>query len=222
MSVPQLVIFDCDGVLVDSEVIACKTVSTCLDEIGINVSVEEVIRFYAGVSSKTMLDDLRHRFGDTIRSDFAEIVRLRTMEALTRELKAMDGVKVALRSIPIRTCVASSSTRERIIQSLTVAGLRSFFDVDVLFSATQVPRGKPAPDLFLFAAEQMAVRPDDCVVIEDSARGVQGARAAGMRVLGFTGGSHCGPGHGRRLEEAGALTTFQRMRELPARLAALR
>jgi HAD superfamily hydrolase (TIGR01509 family) len=215
-----LIIFDCDGVLVDSELIACRTVSICLHEAGINLSVEEVVSSYMGVSVKTMIDDLIARFLARLPPNFPEVLQMRTREAFDHDLKAMEGVKKVLPIITVRTCVASSSARERIIHSLEITGLLEYFDGSV-FSATQVAHGKPAPDLFFFAAEQMSVPAKDCLVIEDSIPGVQAARAAGMRVLGFTGGSHCLPGHAHKLQQEGAMATFTRMAELPSLLSNL-
>jgi HAD superfamily hydrolase (TIGR01509 family) len=123
-------------------------------------------------------------------------------------------VRDAILALPHRRCVASSSTPDRIALSLRVTGLSDLFDQ--LFSSVQVPRGKPAPDLFLHAANQMGFAPADCLVIEDSIAGVQAARAADMKVIGFTGGGHCGPQHGTRLREAGAVAVVEQMADLPA------
>jgi HAD superfamily hydrolase (TIGR01509 family) len=215
---PELVIFDCDGVLVDSELIACESVVMCLNDAGLHMSLDEVIRSYMGVSTKTMMDDLTQRFGPCLPVNFADVVTRRTREGFDSKLKAIDGAAQVLQSIPFRICVASSSPPERILHSLEITRLLNFFDGNI-FSATQVAHGKPAPDLFLFTARQMSVPPRDCVVVEDSIPGVRAACAAGMRVLGFTGGSHCRPGHGDSLQEAGAMETFNTMAELPMLLA---
>lgn len=129
----------------------------------------------------------------------------------------MEGVEEALAALTCKVCVASSSSPERLRHSLSLVGLLRWFDPHI-FSAAQVARGKPAPDLFLFAARQMGVEPHSCVVIEDSVPGVAGATAAGMRVIGFTGGSHCGPGHSVRLRSAGAFATLADLGELPGLL----
>ena len=137
------------------------------------------------------------------RLDFADTLRVRVAAAFDAELAPIAGVEAALAALPYRRCVASSSAPERLRHSLSLTGLLHWFEPHV-FSATQVARGKPAPDLFLFAAASMQAAPATCVVIEDSVPGVQAAVAAGMRVIGFTGGGHCRPGHAERLRAAGA------------------
>jgi HAD superfamily hydrolase (TIGR01509 family) len=137
----------------------------------------------------------------------------RTVRAFDRELKAVDGVTDAIARIPCKICVASSSTPERIERSLRVTGLWKHFHPHI-FSATQVSRGKPAPDLFLFAAERMETPPAECVVIEDSPAGIEAARAAKMYVIGFTGGAHCTPAHPGMLRAAGAMEILSSMRGL--------
>jgi HAD superfamily hydrolase (TIGR01509 family) len=210
----ELVIFDCDGVLVDSEVIACRVDAACLTEIGFPTTSAEVMERYVGVSAATMFADLAARHGRPLPSEFPETLRARLAAAFEAELIAMPAIAETLARLTSRRCVASSSTPDRLRHSLAVAGLLHAFDPHI-FSATQVQRGKPAPDLFLFAAAQMNIAPQRCVVIEDSRAGVAAAVAAGMRVLGFAGGSHCGPAHAAQLAAAGAATVFADMRDLP-------
>lgn len=217
MKDPGLVIFDCDGVLVDSEVIACRTDSICLAEMGILISIDEVLDRYLGRSAASMIADIETRFGRRLPGDFAATLHARTQAAFAAELKPMPGVREVLALSRMPTCVASSSAPERLRASLRLAGLLQFFEPHV-FSATQVGRGKPAPDLFLLAATKMRVEPGRCLVVEDSSAGVEAAVAAGMAVLGFVGGSHCGSGHAERLRSAGAQTIFSDMRELPSML----
>ena len=212
---PELIIFDCDGVLIDSEAIACRADSACLAEIGIAMSAEEIMDRYLGISAGTMCADIEQRHGRALPPDFAETLRLRVAAAFEAELMPMAGVEAALDALPQRRCVASSSAPERLRHSLSLTGLLRWFEPHV-FSATQVARGKPAPDLFLFAAASMQAEPAACVVIEDSVPGVQAAVAAGMRVIGFTGGGHCRPGHAERLLAAGAAAIADDMRRLPA------
>ena len=212
---PELIIFDCDGVLIDSEAIACRTDSACLAEIGIAMSAEEIMDRYLGISADTMCADIEQRQGRTLPADFAEALRLRVAAAFEAELVPMAGVEALLDALPQRRCVASSSAPERLRHSLSLAGLLHRFTPHV-FSATQVARGKPAPDLFLFAAASMHADPAACVVIEDSVPGVQAAVAAGMRVIGFAGGGHCRPGHAERLLAAGADGIADNMHRLPA------
>lgn len=213
MSRPDLVIFDCDGVLIDSEIIACRAVVDCLGELGIRETIDDVITRYVGVSAKTMFADFDARYGARIPADFHDRLRERTAQGFDAGLKPMPGVAAAIEALDCPICVASSSAPERLARTLSLTGLLRYFDPHV-FSATQVKRGKPAPDLFLFAAERMGVAPERCVVIEDSVLGVQGARAAGMRVIGFAGGSHCGADHADKLRAAGAGAVHAEMRTL--------
>jgi HAD superfamily hydrolase (TIGR01509 family) len=208
--------FDCDGVLIDSEVIACRTEAACLTALGISVTLEDILDRYLGIGLTTMLADLEARLGHTqpaLPADFAETLRRQVAAAFEAELRPIPGIEAALQALPQPRCVASGSAPERLRHSLGLTGLLPHFDPHI-FSASQVARGKPAPDLFLFAAQRMRVLPDACVVIEDSVAGVQAAAAAGMRVVGFTGGSHCRPGHAARLRAAGAATVCRDMREL--------
>jgi HAD superfamily hydrolase (TIGR01509 family) len=217
----ELIIFDCDGVLIDSEAIACRTDSACLAEIGIAMSADEILDRYLGISAAAMCADIERRRGQVLPPDFAETLRIRVAAAFETELAPMAGVEAVLAELPHRRCVASSSAPERLRHSLSVTGLLPLFDPYV-FSATQVPRGKPAPDLFLFAAASMRVAPESCVVIEDSVPGVQAAVAAGMRAIGFTGGGHCRPGHAERLRAAGAAEIAREWRHIPELVGARR
>jgi len=215
MAQSDLIIFDCDGVLIDSELIACRADAACLADIGIAISAEEIIERYAGVSTAAMFADLELRHGRGLPADFAETLRIRTAAAFETDLRPIPGVEAALRALPSHRCVASSSAPARLHQSLSLTGLLRYF-IPHIFSATQVARGKPAPDLFLFAAAAMAAAAERCVVIEDSVVGVRAAVAAGIRVIGFTGGSHCRPGHAERLRDAGASVVYDDMRRLSA------
>jgi len=214
MTQPDLIIFDCDGVLIDSEVLACRTDAACLAEIGIAMSTEEILDRYLGVSASDMFADIELRHGRALPSGFPEMVRGRIATAFEADLKPMEGVEAALQTLSSRRCVASSSAPARVRQSLSLTGLLRYFDPHV-FSATQVARSKPAPDLFLFAADAMQAAPGTCLVVEDSVAGVCAAVAAGMRVVGFTGGTHCRPGHAERLRSAGAFAVAGNMGQLP-------
>jgi HAD superfamily hydrolase (TIGR01509 family) len=214
MTQSDLIIFDCDGVLIDSEVLACRTDAACLAEIGIAMSTEEILDRYLGVSASDMFADIELRHGRALPSGFPEMVRGRIATAFEADLKPMEGVEAALQTLPSRRCVASSSAPARVRQSLSLTGLLRYFDPHV-FSATQVAHSKPAPDLFLFAADAMQAAPGRCLVVEDSVAGVCAAVAAGMRVVGFTGGTHCRPGHSDRLRSAGAFAVAGDMGQLP-------
>jgi HAD superfamily hydrolase (TIGR01509 family) len=212
-----LTIFDCDGVLVDSEVIACRVCALCLAELGIITTAEEIADRYIGSSARSMIADLEILHGQTLPADLYDTLRDRIEAAFESEPLTIDGIDAVLASHRGKICVASGSTPERVRHCLTLSGLLGYFDPHI-FSTTQVARGKPAPDVFLYASQQMGADARDCLVIEDSVIGVTAAVAAGMRVLGFTGASHCRPGHAERLLAAGASAIFQHMRELPGLL----
>lgn len=217
MTRPKLVIFDCDGVLVDSEMIASRQLAAFLTDLGRMTTAAECRATFTGMSIKSVGDHVRQDWGMTLPSDFVEQLRLRDIEAFAQELQPIAGVADALASLATSQtamCVASSGTPEKIRHSLTITGLLDFFD-DRLFSATQVTHGKPAPDLFELAAYEMGVCPQDAIVIEDAAPGVQGGVAAGMTVYGFTGGSHCTEETEDQLRAAGATAVFGAMDEIP-------
>jgi len=208
----MLLIFDCDGVLVDSEVLSCRIDAEFLTEIGIPYTTDEIARQFLGVSLKTIISRIEAERDCRLPDDFSERLNSILFARFETDLKPIEGVREAILSLPYPRCVASSSVPERIALSLRVTGLSDLFDD--IFSSTQVPRGKPAPDLFLHAASSMKARPEDCVVIEDSVAGVQAALAAGMRVIGFAGGGHCGPDHTEKLRQAGAPVVIERMADL--------
>jgi HAD superfamily hydrolase (TIGR01509 family) len=211
----DLVIFDCDGVLVDSEVISCRAHAHTLTRHGYPITPEEVLARFLGVSDREARLTIESEMGRNLPDDFEAQVKAATLKFYAGDLQAIAHVGAAISAIDLPKCVASSGTPEKIQRGLTCAGLYDQLAPHI-FSATQVKRGKPAPDLFLFAAERMKAAPARCVVIEDSVPGVTGARAAGMTVLGFYGGSHCTPAHAAKLRAAGAAVTFDDMRELPA------
>ncbi len=209
----MLLIFDCDGVLVDSEALACEIDAQILTSIGLPHTAQDIARKFVGVSFKDMVARLEAEHACTLPADLGAQLDSALFAKFETDLKPIEGVREAILSLPWPRCVASSSTPDRIALSLRITGLSDLFDH--IFSATQVARGKPAPDLFLHAAKSMGVSPQDCIVIEDSAAGIQGALAAGMRVIGFVGGAHCGPEHAEKLRQAGASVVIERMVELP-------
>ncbi|SCY89294.1 HAD family hydrolase [Microvirga guangxiensis] len=209
----MLLIFDCDGVLVDSETLACQIDADILSGLGLPYTVDDITREFVGKSMKDMIARIEADHACTLPEDLSERINTALYQRFETELQPIDGVREAILALPYPRCVASSSVPERIALSLRVTGLADLFEN--VFSATQVAHGKPAPDLFLFAAERMGADPKDCLVIEDSTAGVQAAIAAGMRVIGFTGGSHCGPNHAQKLLQAGATALIERMEELP-------
>jgi HAD superfamily hydrolase (TIGR01509 family) len=214
----ELVIFDCDGVLVDSEVISCHAHAETLTRHGYPITADQVLLRFLGVSDREARQTVENEMGRSLPDDFDAQIKQAALQRYASELAAIPYVGEAIDAIGVAKCVASSGTHEKIRHGLTCAGLYDRLAPDI-FSATQVERGKPAPDLFLFAAEQMQVAPARCVVIEDSIPGIKGARAAGMTVLGFHGGSHCRPGYGETLKNAGAFATFDDMRQLPDLIA---
>lgn len=211
----MLLIFDCDGVLVDSEKLSCQIEADYLHDLGAPMSADDVARKFIGRSMKDMVAELRAEFGDKIPADFPEQLTARVLRRFGMDLQPIAFVREAILSLAHPRCVASSSAPPRLSVSLRKTGLADLFGGNV-FSATMVARGKPAPDLFFLAAEKMGHAPENCVVIEDSVSGVKAGIAAGMRVIGFTGGAHCQPGHGDVLKNAGAQAICDDMRELAA------
>ena len=210
----DLVIFDCDGVLVDSEVISCRAHSEMLTRHGYPITPDQVLERFLGVSDREARQTIEAELGRRLPDDFEAQIKHAALQRYADDLRSIPFVGEAIAAISPPKCVASSGTPEKIRHGLTCAGLYDLLSPNI-YSATEVKRGKPAPDLFLFAAGQMQAAPARCVVIEDSLAGVTGAIAAGMTVLGFHGGSHCRPGHGDALRAAGAIAIFDDMRQLP-------
>jgi HAD superfamily hydrolase (TIGR01509 family) len=183
----RLVIFDCDGVLVDSEPIAVRIDVEMLAEVGISMSEAEVIERYVGRSPEVILADTEAQLGRRVPDGWFDRGEARIREAFAAELRPVPGIVEALEAIDLPVCVASSSGHENLRFKLELTGLYKRF-AGHIFSATEVANGKPAPDLFLHAASRMGAAPADCVVVEDSRYGVQAARAAGMDVYGYAGG----------------------------------
>ena len=188
MSSPiSLVIFDCDGVLVDTERIAVRIDAIVLAELGWPISEAEIIERFMGRSDAEMTVEIEKHLGRKLPTTWEEPFRHLYRKAFEAELAPVPGVVEALDAISVPSCVASSGTHEKMRFTLGLTGLYERF-AGRIFSATEVGNGKPAPDLFLHAARRMGVDPGACVVVEDSRYGVQAARAAGMDVLGFAGG----------------------------------
>ena len=212
---PELVIFDCDGVLVDSEPIALSVTRRMLEEAGLRLTDAETRERFLGLSLDSVLKRMDSELAAPLPRGFHEQLSDEILAAFGRELKAIEGVKQAVARLHAPVCVASSSAPARIRYSLKVTGLEPLFAPN-LFSAAQVANGKPAPDLFLFAARMMNAKPPDCLVIEDSVAGITAARAAGMTAFGFVGGSHFSdPRQATQLTAAGAELIFADMAELP-------
>ena len=215
----DLVIFDCDGVLIDSELLSVRAVIASLAEYGIDATEDDILKRYTGISTSEMVTDLEARHG-CVLADFEAREQRRLATLFASDLRAIAGIEVLLDSIHCASCVASSGTPERIWLGLSRVGLYGRFHPRV-FSASMVASGKPAPDLFLYAAARMGVAPARCIVIEDSLPGIAAAVAAGMIPVGFTGGSHCRPDHAARLAAAGAARVAATMPDLQTILAEL-
>jgi HAD superfamily hydrolase (TIGR01509 family) len=214
----MLVIFDCDGVLVDSEVIFCAVDAAMLAELGHPTPAADIARRFTGVPHRDVWRVLADDHGFELRDALLDRIQAECRRRFAAELQAVPGAVDtvrAVRGLGHAACVASSTGLEGLRRNLATAGLLDLFGADV-FSASQVKRGKPAPDVFLYAASQMGADPADCLVVEDSVAGTTAARRAGMRVAGFTGGGHADPGLGERLAEAGAERIFPTMAELAA------
>ncbi len=210
----DLVIFDCDGVLVDSEALACVVHADVLTQFGYAITAEQVHDRFLGRSAREARLEVETELGRALSDDYTVHLRAEIDRAFGAQLQPMPGIQTALSRLGHKVCVASSGTLTRIRSSLATTGLIDHF-APHLFSAADVAYGKPAPDLFLHAAAQMGVRPERCLVIEDSIPGVTAGLAAGMTVFGFTGGSHCRAGHARVLLALGAHAVFDDMTQLP-------
>lgn len=184
-----LVIFDCDGVLVDSEPISFGVLRDTLVSVGVDVSESRAYQQFLGKSMASITRMIADEFSISLSEEHIEAMRTELFARFQAELQPVPGIHELLMAFSYPHCVASSSQPERIRLSLTKAGLLSFFEPNI-FSATMVKRGKPEPDLFLHAANTMGFAPDHCIVIEDSPAGIKAAHAAGMQVFAFTGGAH--------------------------------
>jgi HAD superfamily hydrolase (TIGR01509 family) len=206
--VPSLVqfdaiIFDCDGVLVDSEVLGNQVLAEVMTEHGVPMTTTDSIRTFMGRSMGGIVEKATELAGRDMRAVCDSVFMPRLTEAFGDRLRAIEGIDRLLSGLRSPRAVASSSPTARLHRSLEVTGLLRHFGGHV-YSVDLVQRPKPAPDVFLLAAERLGVPPASCVVVEDSPGGVTAAVAAGMRCVGFTAGGHCGDGHGDRLLSAGA------------------
>ncbi len=205
----DLIIFDCDGVLVDSERITCGVLATMLNELGIPATLESAFEEFVGNSLARCVTMIEEKLGAPIPTTFVADFKKRTELALRESLTAVDGIQEALAQIELPTCVASSGDHDKMKTTLGVTGLYPIFEGRI-FSVTEVARSKPYPDVYLYAARMMETPPERCVVVEDSEIGVRAAVAAGMTVLGYSKLSDPD-----RLAKAGAIP-FDEMRKLPS------
>jgi HAD superfamily hydrolase (TIGR01509 family) len=208
----ELVIFDCDGVLVDSEIITNRVFASMLNELGLPVTLDDMFEKFVGRSMAYSLEIIEASLGRNVPENFVHEYQTRIEAALKSELKAVPGIESALESINVPYCVASSGSHEKMRATLGITGLLPKFE-ERLFSATDVAKGKPAPDVFLYAARKLGTPPAACAVVEDTPIGVAAGVAAGMSVYGYAAHTPA-----RQLEDAGAHFIFSSMSELPSLL----
>jgi HAD superfamily hydrolase (TIGR01509 family) len=218
----MLVIFDCDGVLVDSEIIAARVDALLLSEAGYPITAEEVATRFAGSSGTQIFDAAEAEMGRAIPDEIRARSESEIDRRLESEVEAVAGAYEMLDALDAARCICSNSSMDRLLITLERTGLYDRFR-PYIFSAGEVRDGreKPAPDVFLHAAEALDAAIDQTLVVEDSVHGVAGAVAAGMGVIGFIGASHSWPGHGAALMDAGALTVIRRLADVPATVEAL-
>lgn len=218
----MLVIFDFDGTLVDSEILWAQATAEILQEEGIDMSVETYNAQYAGMNAPEIIAHLEDELDQGLSHDIPQRIEDKVDKKLER-LKLIDGVQEMLDQLDYARCLCSNSPSDYLAEHMRATGLWDRFRPYV-YAAPEVGNKAPKPDpnVFLHAATSLSMEPKECYVVEDSFHGVQAAVAAGMRVVGFIGGSHTYPGHGEHLMDAGAETVINRYQDLPATLEALR
>lgn len=217
----DLVIYDCDGTLIDTETVYAEVTLALCHEVGLTSwTIEDYLHNLVGIPLADGFKIVEAALGRSLPPDFEDRAEAGVAARLAAEVRALPGVREAVGRIAAARCVASSTTLEPLRHNLALAGLLDLFDPHV-FSASQVARGKPEPDVFLFAAARMGVAPERCLVLEDSVPGVLAARAAGMRVAGFTGTAQDKAGTRGRLEAAGAAAVFDSYEDWPRTAAAI-
>lgn len=207
------IIFDCDGVLVDSEFIASQVSLRMLEPYGVKMTLQDYTRLFAGKVEEDIIGIIKNEYNIVLPEDYVPKLKLAIEHALDHELEAIPGVRETLSKIQKKVGVASNSRLVRVIHSLKIAGLSDIFEKN-LFAAEMVAQPKPYPDVYLLAAEKLHVNPNECLVVEDSETGVTAATAAGMHVVGFLGASHIYEGHEQKLINKGAFATVNNMQEL--------
>lgn len=216
-----MIIFDCNGVLVDSEPVATAVAAEAFQRAGINMTPDMVARYFTGLRPADMIAEVEKAAGVQLPPKFASVLSAATLVRLSQEVRRIPHIAHALSWLRGPKCVASSSDLDRVRVSLEATELTRFFGGQ-LFSANDVASGKPAPDLFLHVARQTGIQPQDCIVVEDSPAGVSAAVAAGMAAIGFIGGSHVDEDLPGKLEQAGATSVIADMRALKATVTQLR
>ncbi len=217
MAACELVLFDCDGTIMDTELLAAECEVEALSAYGIKLTPREFSARFAGTSSEVVKDAMEEELGRSLPDDHIKTVKSKMREKLWREAKPMPGIQELLDQLDQPRCVCSNADMEKLKIELTRGELWDRFRPYV-FSAHDLEsnKRKPEPDIFLHAAAEFEVAPENCVVVEDSIAGIKAGKAAGMRVIGFTGGSHTHPAHADELTEAGAETVVRRLAEIPA------
>lgn len=185
MSKYKCIIFDCDGVLIDSETIAIGVMVDMANELGANIPVEGAVTKFKGKSFNLCMDVISNAINKPLPESFEADYRVRTFKAFKESIQPIDGIKDVLENIKLPFCVASSGPENKIKLNLEVTGLLSFFE-NKIFSCYAIQKWKPEPDIFLWAAKTMGFKPEECLVIEDSMSGVRAAKAGGFDVFGFT------------------------------------
>jgi HAD superfamily hydrolase (TIGR01509 family) len=213
----HLIIFDFDGVLADSEMLSNTVLAEILTELGVPTTPGDSLQLYMGKRFHEVIAAVEEAVGHPLPEGFPESYQHRTLSRFRRDLRIIEGARAYIEAfLDIPRCIASSSSPDRLKVCLEVLDLTEFFG-DCVYSASEVARGKPYPDIFLHAAAQMRAEPRSCIVIEDSVSGVQAGVAAGMTVIGLLAGSHIADGHASRLMRAGAhyvAPTFSEVEEI--------
>ncbi|MCJ8324935.1 MAG: HAD family phosphatase [Rhizobiales bacterium] len=210
----ELIIFDFDGVIVDSEALSSAVHAQTLQQIGVPLTHADIDKHYTGLDFASMMQKISAEHGDVKAAAFAATIEANYAQIMRNELQLMPHIFSFLQTTKLKFCIGSNSKMQRLKTNQQATNIDAIF-ANKTFSADMVANPKPAPDLFLYAAEKMAVSAKNCVVIEDGAHGIKAASTAGMKSIGFVGGSHCNDGHAQRLLDAGALQVFSDMRELP-------
>ncbi len=221
MSSPDLVIFDCDGVLVDSEIVAARNEAQLLSEAGYPITAEDIAERYSGMTFTDILKEIEREAGIPFQASLIEKSEKLVDERLAREVKPVEGAARVLSVTDTPNCVCSNSSAARLDITLTRTGIKHLVEGRIYSASDLGLKSKPSPDIFLHAASALGAEPARTFVIEDSVPGVTAAKAAGMRVIGFTGGSHSYPAHADRLIEAGAETVINRLSDVHELIRAL-
>jgi HAD superfamily hydrolase (TIGR01509 family) len=207
-------IFDFDGVIADSEAIANTVLAETVSELGHPTTLDQALTRYMGRRWSEVITEIEAAIGRPLPDNFSDQLKLATLERFRTDLKEVSGATDFIRRFAhLPRCIASSSSIDRLQLCLSVLGLQAEFGSHV-YSADMVARGKPHPDIFLYAASKLGVKPNECLVIEDRAGGIRAAIAAGMTVVGLSAASHIRDGHGRRLRDAGAVHLAQSWAEV--------